>query len=153
MTSDQAWEPRLRPTTFPNKDSSSKKHNFLPMEGSPFWKWVFTSRVWAAPCLGICEVLGFPRGSDGKEAVCNAGDVGLIPESGRSPEEGNGNPLQYPCLENPMDRGHYSLVGYSPWGCKESGTTERLSTAHVNFHPGFMILELVFEQNNSIGFG
>ena len=54
---------------------------------------------------------------------------------------------------NPMDRGHCSLVGYSPWGCKESGTTERLSTAHVKFHPGFMILELVFEQNNSIGFG
>ena len=52
-----------------------------------------------------------------------------------------------------MDRGDCSLVGYSPWGCKESGTTERLSTAHVKFHPGFMILELVFEQNNSIGFG
>ena len=60
MTSDQAWEPCLRPTAFPNKDSSSKKHNFLPMEGSPFWKWVFTSWVWAALCLGIREVLGFP---------------------------------------------------------------------------------------------
>ena len=44
-------------------------------------------------------------GSDGKASVCNVGDLGLIPGSGRSPGEGNGNPLQYYCLENPMDRG------------------------------------------------
>ena len=42
----------------------------------------------------------FPGGSDGKESACNAGDLGLIPGSGRSPGEGNGNPLQYSCLEN-----------------------------------------------------
>ena len=51
---------------------------------------------------------GFPSGSDSKESACNAGDprdVGSIPESGRSPGEGNGNPLQCSCLENPMDRG------------------------------------------------
>ena len=42
----------------------------------------------------------FPGGSDGKESACNAGDPGLIPGSGRSPGEGNGNPLQYSCLEN-----------------------------------------------------
>ena len=48
--------------------------------------------------------MGFPGGSDGKESACNAGDPGLIPESGRSPGEGNGYPLQYFCLENPMDR-------------------------------------------------
>ena len=47
----------------------------------------------------------FPGGSDGKVPVYNAGDPGSIPGSGRSPEEGNGNPLQYYCLENPMDRG------------------------------------------------
>ena len=46
---------------------------------------------------------GFPGGSDGKASACNAGDPGLIPGSGRSPGEGNGNPLQYSCLENPMD--------------------------------------------------
>ena len=40
-----------------------------------------------------------------QESTCNAGDLGLIPRSGRSPREGNGNPLQYSCLENPMDRG------------------------------------------------
>ena len=44
-------------------------------------------------------------GSDGKKSACNAGDPGLTPGSGRFPEEGNGNPLQYSCLENPMDRG------------------------------------------------
>ena len=49
--------------------------------------------------------MGFPDGSDGKESACNAGDSGLIPELGRSPGEGNGNPFQYSCLENPMDGG------------------------------------------------
>ena len=44
-------------------------------------------------------------GSDGKASVCNAGDPGSLPGSGRSVGEGNGNPLQYSCLENPMDRG------------------------------------------------
>ena len=53
--------------------------------------------------------------------VYNAGDLGSILGSGRPPGEGNGNPLQYSCLENPMD-----LVGYSPWGRKESDMTERL---------------------------
>ena len=48
--------------------------------------------------------LGFPGGSEGKTSVCNAGDLGSIPGSGRSPGEGSGNPLQYSCLENPMDR-------------------------------------------------
>ena len=46
-----------------------------------------------------------PGGSDGKESACNAEDPGSIPESGRFPGEGNGNPLQYSCLEYPMDRG------------------------------------------------
>ena len=47
----------------------------------------------------------FPGASDGKASVYNAGDPGSIPGSGRSPGEGNGNALQYYCLENPMDRG------------------------------------------------
>ena len=46
-----------------------------------------------------------PGGSDGKESPCNAEDLGSIPGLGRSPVEGKGNPLQYSCLENPMDRG------------------------------------------------
>ena len=60
------------------------------------------------------HIRGFPGGSDGKESACNAGDLGLIPGSERSPGEGNGNPLQYSCLENSMDKRR--LVGYSPWG-------------------------------------
>ena len=48
---------------------------------------------------------GFTCSSVGKESACNAGDPGLVPGSGRSPGEGNGNPLQYSCLENPMDGG------------------------------------------------
>ena len=47
----------------------------------------------------------FPGGSDGKVSAYNAGDLGFIPESGRCSGEGNGNPFQYSCLENPMDRG------------------------------------------------
>ena len=47
----------------------------------------------------------FPGGSDGKQSAFNAGDLGLIPGLGRSPGGGHGNPLQYSCLENPMDRG------------------------------------------------
>ena len=49
--------------------------------------------------------MGFPGGSNGKESVCNVGDLGLMPGLGRSPGEGNGNPLQYSYLENSMDRG------------------------------------------------
>ena len=50
------------------------------------------------------KYLGFPGGSEGKVSAGNVGDLGSIPVSGRSPGEGNGNPLQYSCLENPMDR-------------------------------------------------
>ena len=70
-----------------------------------------------------------------KNPSANAGDTrntSSIPGSGRSPGEGNCNPLQYSCLENPMDRGAWqaighgqrSLAGYRPWGRKESDTTE-----------------------------
>ena len=49
--------------------------------------------------------LSLPGGLEGKASACNVGDSGSIPGSGRSPGEGNGNPFQYSCLENPMDRG------------------------------------------------
>ena len=51
------------------------------------------------------QLTWLPRGLSGKESACNAEDVGSVPESGRPSEEGNGNPLQYPCLGNCMDRG------------------------------------------------
>ena len=70
--------------------------------------------------LKCCSVQGLPGDSDSKESACNAGGLGLIPGLGRSSGEGNGNPLQYACLENPMD-----LVGYTPPGCKESDITEQ----------------------------
>ena len=63
-----------------------------------------------------------------KNPLVNAGDrrdAGLIPGLGRSFGERHGNPLQYSCLENPMDRGAL-WVDYSPWGCKESYTTEAM---------------------------
>ena len=68
------------------------------------------------------KYLDFLGGSDGKESACSARDLGSIPGLGRSPEEGNGYPLQYSCLENP--HGQRSLAGYSPWGRKEWDTTE-----------------------------
>ena len=58
---------------------------------------------WRRDRLPTPVFLGFPGGSDGKASAWNAGDPGSIPGSGRSPGEGNGNPFQYSCLENPMD--------------------------------------------------
>ena len=57
------------------------------------------------PADSLMTTLGFPGGSVSKESARNAGHLGLIPGLGRSPGEGNGNPLQYPCLENSIDRG------------------------------------------------
>ena len=74
--------------------------------------------------------LGFPGGSDGKESACNVGDVGSIPGLGRSPGGGHDNPLQYSCPGE--SHGQRSLVGYSPWGCKELDMTERLSTVYCD---------------------
>ena len=55
-------------------------------------------------------MLGFTGGSDSKESACHMGDPGSIPGLGRSPEKGNGNPLQYSCLENSMDRGAWQAT-------------------------------------------
>ena len=67
-------------------------------------------------------------GSEGKEFACNAGNPGLIPGLGRSPGEGNGNPLQYSCLENSTDRGAWWVTVY---GVAKSRT--RLSDQHFHF--------------------
>ena len=93
--------------------------------------------------------LGFPSGSDGKESTCHAGDLGLIPVLGRSPGGGHDNPLQYSCLENP--HGQRRLEGYSSWGCKESDTTEQLSTAQHVVHFGKCIPLKIKSQYIKIG--
>ena len=71
---------------------------------------------------------GFPGGSDGEESACSVGDLGSIPGPGRSPGEGNGNPLHYSCLENPTDGGTWQATVY---GVTKSWT--RLSD--FTFHP------------------
>ena len=73
----------------------------------------------------------FPVGSDGKEYACNAGDLGLILKSGRSSGEGNDYPLQYSCLENPMDRGAW---GTTVHGVAKSQTGPSDSHTHTHIH-------------------
>ena len=72
--------------------------------------------------------MGFPGGSEVKASTCNAGDLGSMPGSGRSPGEGNGNPLQYSCLENPMDGGAWwaTVHGVTKSQTQLSGFTHSL---------------------------
>ena len=75
-----------------------------------FWASKSLQMVSAAMKLKDAYSLDFPGGSDGKVSAYNVGNLGSIPGSGRSPGEGNGNPLQYSCLENPMDRGAWRAI-------------------------------------------
>ena len=75
---------------------------------------------------------GFPVGSDGKESAFNVGDLGLISGSGRSPGEGNGNPLQYSCLENSMDGGAWWATVH---GVAKSRTWLSEFTFHIHTWP------------------
>ena len=90
--------------------------------------------------LAIC--MGFPAGSDGKGFTCNAGDLGSVPGSGRSPGEGKG--LLTPVLLPGEFHGQRSLVAYSPWGCKESDTTERLTHMHYCATTAMIMESLIF---------
>ena len=87
--------------------------------------------------------MGFPGGSDGKESACNAGDPGSVLGLGRSPGEGNGNPLQYSCLENPMDRGAWWAAVH---GVAKNRT--RLSDFTFTFH--FHALEKEMATHSSV---
>ena len=90
-----------------------------------------------ANSLNLKEKVGFPGGTVIKNLPANAGDAGSIPGSGRSSGEGNGNPLQYSCLENSMDRGVWRATIH---GVTESDTTERLSI-RTYIHPHFTFEE------------
>ena len=89
--------------------------------------------------------MGFTDGSNGKESACNAGDLGLIPGSGRSPGEGNGNALQYSCLENSMDR--------RAWHPTDHGVTESDTNEHQSTHASRdkMCEMLLFSNNVLLG--
>ena len=93
---------------------------------SPFW-WYPLPRAWGWTWTGEWYDSGFPRGSDGKESACNAGDLGSIPGLRRSPGEVNGNPPQYFYVENPHRQ--RILADYSQWGRKGSDMTQQLRTA------------------------
>jgi hypothetical protein len=80
---------------------------------SPVWFLLFKCSV---------SIIRAPGGPDGKQSACHAGKLGVIPGLGKFPGEGNGNPLQNSCLENP--HGQRSLVGFSPWVGKEADMTD-----------------------------
>ena len=88
-------------------------------------------------------MLGFPGGSDGKVSACSAGDLGSVPGSERSPAEGNGNLLQYSCLENSMDGGTWQAAVH---GIAELDTTEQLDC----FTDTHAILAIIIETFYSI---
>ena len=98
--------------------------------GSP---WLPDSCLPTVSSHGLSSMCTFPWSftgvSNSKESACNAGVSGLIPGSGRPPGEGNGNPLQYSCLENPMDRGAWQATVH---GVTNSWT--ELSDYHFHFH-------------------
>ena len=109
------------PTTAPQALTGPHGHGELfESLSAPIPLDIHSSRraVWHSllPCI---HLLGFPGGLEVKNLPANAGDVGSIPESGRSPGEGNDNPLQYSCLGNSMDRGAWQVTVY---GVAESWT-------------------------------
>ena len=97
------------------------------------------SLIWITRLLSCCWDVFYsnPGGSDGKASACNAGDLGSIPGSGRSPGEGNGNPLQYSCLQNSMDGGAWWATVHGvtrSWTRLSDFMHEQLSTAqHIRY--------------------
>ena len=105
---------------------------------SRFDSWV-RKLPWRRDRLPTPVFLGFPGGLDGKESACNVGDLVSIPELGRSPGRGHGNPLQYSCLENPMDRGAWWAIVR---GVAKSWTwLKRLRTTAQPWHSRLALLK------------
>ena len=92
-----------------------------------WWCWILLTFACLFDFFIISE--SFPGGSDGKESTCNAEDLGSISGSGRSPGEGNGNPLQYSCLGNPMDRGAWWAIVHEV--TKSQTQLTNTSTFHI----------------------
>ena len=69
--------------------------------------------MWSTYLQQLEGITGFPGGSDGVESICSVGDLGSIPGLGRSPGEGHGNPLQYSCLENSMEKALQFIFSYA----------------------------------------
>ena len=108
----------------------------------------FIDLLW--PSHGRFVTWCFPGGSEIKASACNARDPGSIPGSGKSPGKGNGNPLQYSCLEK--SHGRRSLVGYSLPGCKELDMTEQLHFT-LYFQGMSVSIEMSFYWEDVNGFG
>ena len=87
-------------------------------------------------------VMGCPGGSDGRESACSAGDPGSVPGSGRSPREGNGNPLWYFCLENPMDGGAW-------WATVHGVAKSQRRLSDFSFFLSFFLSLYIRDGNNN----
>ena len=96
------WRRKWQPTPVP---LPGKSHGLRNLVGYSPWGYKELETTERLHVLFVTFWEGFPGSSDGKESACNGGHLGSIPGLGRSPGEGNGNVLQYSCLENPMDRG------------------------------------------------
>ena len=96
-----------KPHAMPLKQVHTGERKTVPHQGQTFSTTSQKCLFFFFFFLRLFIHLGFPGGSAAKNPPANAGDKGSIPESGRSPGEGNGNPLQYSCLRNPMDRGDW----------------------------------------------
>ena len=106
-----------------------------------------TSKVLPVEALAV-HLLNFPGSSVGKESACKAGDAGSIPGLGRSPGEGNGNPLQYSCLVNPMDRGAWRATVHRV--TKNQTQLRQLITHSTNFSKGLKKKETHLTPTRSI---
>ena len=106
----------------------------------PCWLSILNMAMWTCP--------SFPGDSEGKESASHEGNLGSIPGLGRSPGGGHGNPFQYSCLESP--HGERSLVGYSPWGHKDSDMTEwtKHSIVYMSIPSAFFLRNQIYIQWN-----
>ena len=126
-----SFSPTTKLDSFPHLPPMCSSQQFLPWllpaSGDQMtWPESWVCIILEFPLLNIA-ISGFPGGSGGKESACNAGDWDLIPGLGRSPGEGNGNPLQYFCLENSMDRGTW-------WATVQGVAKSRTRLSDYHFH-------------------